>query len=58
MNVSYSGWAVPISMVLVGTQPTPVGVVCTVLIIVGAIVAATDLSELFGKKGANEGASA
>lgn len=58
LNVSYSGWAVPISMVLVGTQPTPVGVVCTVLIIVGAIVAATDLSELFGKKGANEGASA
>lgn len=50
LNVSYSGWAVPISMLLLGTQPTPVGVVCTILIIVGAIVTATDLNDLFGKK--------
>ena len=48
LNVSYSGWAVPISMLLLETTPTPLGIVCTVLIIVGSIVTATDIKELCG----------
>ena len=49
LNISYSGWAIPISFVLLGTLPTPFGIVCALVIIVGAIVAATDLNELFGR---------
>jgi drug/metabolite transporter (DMT)-like permease len=46
LNVSYSGWAVPISMLLLGTTPTPLGVICTILIIAGSIVTAIDINDL------------
>lgn len=49
LNISYSGWAIPIAALLLGTIPTPTGIVCALVIIVGAIVAATDVRELFGR---------
>ena len=49
LNISYSGWAIPIGFLLLGTIPTPTGIVCALVIIVGAIVAATDVRELFGR---------
>lgn len=51
LDVSYSAWTIPISFVMLGTVPTPLGIVCAIVIILGAVVAATDLSQLFGKKG-------
>ena len=46
LNISYSGWAIPISLLFLGTIPTVTGIVCAFVIIVGAIVAAADLKEL------------
>lgn len=47
LNISYSGWAIPVSLVLLGTIPSILGIVCAIVIIVGAICASTDLKELF-----------
>lgn len=49
LNISYSGWAIPVAFILLGTMPSPTGIVCALVIIVGAIVAATDVKELFAK---------
>lgn len=46
LNISYSGWAIPISLALLGTIPSPLGIACALAIIVGSIVAATDVKEL------------
>lgn len=48
-NVTYSAWSIPISLLLLGTVPTTLGIVCCVFIILGAIVAATDVKQLLGK---------
>ena len=58
LNISYSGWAIPVSLVLLGTMPTPFGIACALVIIVGAIVAATDVKELFGRTKSADGATA
>ncbi len=50
LNISYSGWAIPLSIILLGTMPTPTGVVCALLIIAGSIVAATDAKELLSAR--------
>ena len=59
LNISYSGWAIPISFVLLGTIPTPFGIVCALAIILGAIATATDVKELMRrtekKDGSEEG---
>lgn len=49
LNISYSGWAIPVSLILLGSIPTPFGIVCALIIIAGAIVAATDVKEVFGR---------
>lgn len=49
MNISYSGWTIPLSLVILSSMPTPTGVVCAFLIIAGSIVAATDVKKLFAK---------
>lgn len=48
LNITYSAWAIPFSLLLLGTMPDPRGIVCAVVIILGAITAAADLRELFG----------
>ena len=48
LNITYSAWSIPFSLLLVGTIPEPKGIVCAIVIIVGAIIAATDVRELFG----------
>ena len=50
LNITYSAWAIPFSLVLLGTMPDARGVICALVIIVGAIAAATDVNELFGRK--------
>ena len=50
LNITYSAWAIPIAFVLLGSVPDVVGIVCAIVIIVGAIVASTDLQELFSRE--------
>lgn len=49
LNITYSAWAIPFSLVFLGTMPDARGIICAVVIIVGAIVAATDVKALFTK---------
>ena len=49
LNITYSAWAIPFSLLLLGTMPDLRGVVCAVVIILGAIAAATDFRELFAR---------
>lgn len=51
LNISYSGWVIPISLVVLGSIPSPLGIACTIAIIVGSIAAATDVRELLGQDG-------
>lgn len=46
LNISYSGWVIPLSLVILGSVPSPLGIVCALIIIAGSIVAATDVREL------------
>ncbi|WP_022867699.1 DMT family transporter [Schaalia vaccimaxillae] len=41
LNISYSAWAVIFSLFIMGTAPTPLQVVCCVVILVGTVLAAT-----------------
>lgn len=50
VNITYSAWSIPLSLVLIGTIPDPRGIVCAVVIIVGAIVAATTPEDLFAHR--------
>lgn len=51
LNITYSAWAIPFSLLILGTMPDLRGVVCAIVIIIGAIVSATDIQELLGKTG-------
>lgn len=51
LNISYSGWAIPVSLILLGSIPTVTGIVCAIVIIIGAIVASTNVKELFTRNG-------
>ncbi len=51
INITYSAWAIPVAFVMLGSVPTPTGVICAIAILVGSIVCATDVKELLGKKG-------
>ena len=49
LNITYSAWAIPFSMLLLGVMPDVRGVVCALVIIAGAIAAATYFKELFNR---------
>ena len=50
LNITYSAWAIPFSLLLVGTVPDVRGVVCAIVIIVGAILASTDVKALLARR--------
>lgn len=50
LNISYSAWAVVFGLVLLGTVPGPIEIVCCVTILAGTILAACDWQELFGNR--------
>ena len=50
LNITYSAWAIPIAFVMLGSIPDLRGVICAIVIIVGAIVAAADMKELLSKE--------
>ena len=50
LNISYSAWAVLFGLILLGTIPGPVEIVCCIAILAGTILAACDWNELFGKR--------
>lgn len=41
LNISYSAWAVLFALILIGTVPTPLQIVCCVVILIGTVLAAT-----------------
>lgn len=50
LNITYSAWAVLFGLLLLGTIPTVLSLVCCAVIICGTVLAACDWDELFGKK--------
>lgn len=50
LNITYSAWSIPFALLLVGVVPDLRGIVCAVVIIVGAVVAATDVKSLVSKE--------
>lgn len=48
VNITYSAWAIPISLIILGSIPDVKGVVCAIVIILGAICAATDVRSMLG----------
>ena len=59
LNVSYSAWAVVFGLLLMGTVPGPVTIICCVVVLVGTVLAATsDWNELrFGRKSRGGGSA-
>lgn len=49
LNITYSAWSIPFSLLLLGTIPDLRGIVCALIIIAGAILAAADMRELLGE---------
>lgn len=49
LNISYSAWAVVFGFVLQETVPSPVTIVCCIVILVGTVLAASNWNELFGR---------
>lgn len=47
LNISYSAWAVLFGLILLGSVPGPVEIICCVAILCGTILAACDWKELF-----------
>lgn len=49
LNITYSAWAVVFGLVLLGSVPSALQVVCCVVIMAGTVLAACDWDELFGR---------
>ncbi len=49
LNISYSAWAVVFGLVLLGTVPGPIEIICCVAILCGTVLAASDWKELFSR---------
>lgn len=49
LNISYSAWAVVFGFVLQETVPSPVTIVCCIVILVGTVLAASNWNDLFGR---------
>ena len=50
LNISYSAWAVLFGLILLGTVPGPIEIICCIAILCGTILAACDWKELFSRK--------
>ncbi len=58
LNITYSAWAIPLSLLLLGTMPTSTGVVCAIVIILGSIMASTDVKHLLSRNSTEAGETA
>lgn len=54
LNISYSAWAVVFGIILLGTIPNPIEIVCCIAIMCGTVLAACDWKELFSKMGSDQ----
>ena len=50
LNITYSAWALIFSIIFLHTIPDTKSIICAIIIIIGAIVAGTDMSEILKKK--------
>ncbi|MBQ9954707.1 MAG: DMT family transporter [Eggerthellaceae bacterium] len=55
LNISYSAWAVLFGLILLGSVPGVVQIICCVAILCGTVLAASDWKELFSRTGASQG---
>ncbi len=49
LNISYSAWAVLFGLILLGTIPGPIEIICCIAILCGTVLAASDWKELFSR---------
>lgn len=54
INITYSAWAIPVGFVFLNSVPSITGIICAFAIIIGSILCATDIKELFGHKSQND----
>ncbi|MDH6366303.1 MULTISPECIES: DMT family transporter [unclassified Breznakia] len=54
LNVTYSAWSVIFSFLILGTMPTVQGIVFGLVIILGSLLAATDINDFVKKKKYNK----
>jgi drug/metabolite transporter (DMT)-like permease len=47
LNITYSAWAIIFAFVFIHTLPDIKSIICGIVIVVGSIIAATDIKELF-----------
>ena len=50
LNISYSCWAVVFGVILLGTIPSFIEVICCIVILVGTVLTASDWNELFSRQ--------
>lgn len=50
LDITYSVWSIPVAFLFLHTVPDGKSVICGILILVGALIAATDIKEVFSKK--------
>lgn len=52
LNISYSAWAVVFGIILLGAIPTPIVIICCIIILIGTVLAASpDWKELSFRRG-------
>lgn len=50
LNITYSAWSIVFSVILLHTLPDAKSIICGIVIVIGSLVAAADIKEIFGKK--------
>ena len=49
IDITYAAWAIPLEFIILGRVPSALGVVCSITVVAGSIVAASDMSQLIGR---------
>ncbi len=54
LNITYSAWSIVFALLLLKTLPDAKSIICGIVIVLGSLVAATDIKEFFKKKTVDE----
>ncbi len=57
IDITYAAWTIPFQVLLLGRVPTVLGIVCSITVVAGSIVAASDLKKLFSPTKRRDGGS-
>lgn len=50
LNITYSAWSIVFAILLLHTLPDIKSIICGIVIVLGSLVAAADLKDIFGLK--------